>query len=352
MRPLARMALVLGAAALALAIWAFATPTSRQVTHDTFAQVGATYTYTAAIVPDALYPSGGTAPADSPVFPNITKELTVSMLPTLTATGPMKVSLHMDPVLRVIAQGLWQQDSPLGNPQSFSGNLSGMHLAPSDWSVDVAGISGDISSIEKAILAVPTTYLIVLDPRLSGVVTHGGEREALNWDPRLTFAVQSGTWLVRGPLAFSHRLHFQQVQSAPVAFQPLGIKMSPLVGRLVFGLLAVLLLALWALLWWPQRAQRPRETPWQRLDRKHRGRIVRTSVNVQSLHRELVYVESFDVLLRMVEEKELPILRSESPGTVEYVVVDGTLAYAVRYPRTTPDVIQATVAVPGHTQGM
>lgn len=342
--------LALGVMALFLYGWAMATPTVRLVPHGTFAGLTAAYHYQATVVSDALYPQGGIAPTNGTIFPSITTGLAVTFQPTGYATAPTVVSLQTSPILRVIARGLWQQDFGLGAPQRVTGRLSALHVLPTTWQVNVSQVMAQISNIQKAIQAVPNTYLVVIDPRMHGVIREGNTVKPLSWDPRLVFKLQSGTWQVQGHLAQVHPLHFNRATKLPVFLYFLGAHLRPSAARTQFGISALALLVGGILLRLLGRTKREPLSEWQRMEQKYRGRIVRTSLEVGALQRELLRVESFQALARLGEERELPILRAESRGAVEYLVVDGDLAYVMRYSQTAEDE-PVPQAVSGLTHG-
>jgi len=330
-RASATACLVLGGVALVGALWAFATPSQRQVQSSSFIDVTAAYSYQATVRPDALFPHGGATPLDSTVFPAITKGLTVRLQPSAAASAPMTIALHMAPTVYVDAQGLWSEETALGGPQTLQGRLPGLKLPSAAWPVDVPGISQHITAVGKAIQADASDYTVVVDPHLTGTVGSGNATEALNWDPTLTFQVGNGTWQVKGPLTRTHEVRFASSTSVPVRM--LG-GLAPQVVRDVSGLAAVALLLVGALLLRRGRPERRELSEWERIDRRYRSRIIPLTLHLPGLRREILRLPSFPDLLRLADERELPILRAESAGAVEYLIVEGDIAYGVRCPKT------------------
>ena len=353
LRVFAAVSGVLGVACLALGTSAALTPSRTPVTRSFYADLTAAYRYQATVAPDALYPQGGLAPANAPIFPNITTALAVQMEPVIFSTAPMQVSLHTNPVLRLFAKSMWQQDFPLGPGQAIKGVSPGLHPAVATWQVNVAGITADMNAIQKALQAAPSSYTVVLDPRLGGTVRMAGQTERITWDPKLTFSLQGNYWAASGRLAKTHVVHVQTVHDVPAYFTPFGLRLEPGSARNLFGGIGLLLVAVAILLAVLGREKREPLPAWQRIEQRHRSRIVKMSLNVQTLRRDLLQVESFDALLRIADDKELPVLRAESQDTVDFVVIDGDLAYVVRFPRHPADPAPAAESVAaGASEGM
>ena len=303
------------------------------------------YDYVAEVEPCTLYPEGGVQKASGVIFPLITEKLTVSVETKLSAEKPVSAQGSYRLILQLTAEDLWTKDFPLAAEKSFIVQGQSGNIIKEEVVLDLEKIKEFIIQVEKETENSRRTYSLAVKPELVGTLVYDQKTLPLREESSLQFSYESREIKPEGERNFSTDLSFEKKIKKQQNFVFAGKSFS-LVGarELLTGL------ALLFLVWWISqvRQQQLIKKSWaesKTIDKKYGSRLIQVVEKVEVTGKIKLRLQSFQTLLQMAEEKEVPICRVCSDGmkVIYFVLNDDCLYYYLVEEQLTPKQVAVRV---------
>ena len=290
------------------------------------------FAYKADVVPSALYPDGGVVTPEGPIFTELLKELRIDIQSVIEADKNVIVEGNKGVILTLIAENLWQRRQQLDAESDFT--LQGLNnqVINGTYSINLLELQNFIDQVEEETKVPAGKYLLKVKPIVTGIIV-GSEKIDIDQSPELTFELKGNTLQIIGDKEYSKETVFKKTEVLTEPFQFFGQELAVFTARKVFGILSVGLLILMLIIVKLFGFQRVllggRATSRAaKIDKKYRSRMVSIKEALNNVSKHSVALDSFKSLLKIADEKELPILRYENGReNAIYHVVDGEYVY-------------------------
>jgi hypothetical protein len=286
------------------------------------------YDYAVEVNPCTLYPIGGTQDAVGAIFPTISKRIIVNIETEFCAEKPVSVQGSYQINFQLRAEELWTKDFPLTTKKNFTIKGKRGKVIREEVVLDLEKIKEFIAEVERETENSRRTYYFAVKPELTGTLTYNQETLPLQEESILQFAYESNEINLAGEQGFSTDLFFEKKAKKLQSFVFAGKSFSLVGARRLFLGLSLLFLMLWV---YQVRQHHLIEKGWresQKIDKKYGSRLVHVAEEVNIARKTKIRLKSFQSLLQIAEEREIPICRLCSAGfKVVYFVPDSDYIY-------------------------
>lgn len=287
------------------------------------------FDYKLDVIPCTLYPAGGTITPEGPVFTNITRSIRLKLTSNLKAEDSVEVDAEKRVLIKIVAEDYWERDYMTCTAEKL--NLQGMDICLLDEELNIlpGEINNYVKKVEEEIQVRPSKYYLKIKPLLTGKVKYKGEEIPIDESPELSFEIRNGLLLQQGEKEYLKESKLERINRVHQDFNLFGVEMPLAAARYLFSLIALfgLLILLNEVIQLMKR-RKSMQTEAQKIDKRYHNRIVDVKNKVSSEKKNLLVLESFKALIRIADERELPILRyKHNIESVTYYVADGIDLY-------------------------
>jgi signal peptidase I len=321
---------VLACASIALAVFAFTRPTSRDASDEITYQQTGTFGYSA-VAPAGLFDSNTIRTGD-PLFPQLTSEATFNFDYQLVADAPADLHGSYRLLAEVSAANGWQRTIEIQPATAFSGDgfaASGV--------LHFAQVRALIDGFEHQTGLEHQQYTLAIVPDLAVEGTLAGQSLQDTFAPRMQFRLDQTLLQLVGasgadkdPLKPSKPGLIKYTHVEPNVITLLFLKLEvPLarwigIGGLGFALIGLLVLGLLML-----RAGRPDQAT--QIRSKYGALLIDIAGGERLLGKRIVEVAAIGDLAKLAEKSGQMILHEVCSATHRYAVHDGGLMYCYQF---------------------
>jgi hypothetical protein len=279
------------------------------------------------VKPCLLYPDGGIAAPDGVIFNSLTDQLIIKLDLRINTQEAVRVEGSSGVVYSLVAKDMWEREFTAAETESFHTEGVSNDLLHKEIRIDINDILKLIQSIEEETAVRPNAYSIIIKPKVNGTVyQQNGEKiyEAVS-DLAIPFELTGQYMKFAGESAeneFTDTKTIEDVNMVPQSFNILGMELPVTGARLVLGTISILsVLPLIKFLIKKKKSKKPEESEFSLIDKKHKGKIIEVSDKLSFNMLPQLGLKNFNVLLKIAEEKEEPILKFSDVGKVYYYVL-------------------------------
>ena len=299
--------------------------------NDNNANLETSYDYKATITRNVLYPKGGTIDVGDTIFTKITTAIPFDLTTSLSLDHEATIRGSHEVQLVIIAGELWSRVFPLENKQLFE--LTGTDLAVIDkpYEVKLNEITTFIAQVEEETGIRADQYSIVIAPNIEGTIAYAGETIPFPEQESLVFQLTNDELILLSEKSFKNATHFTSTGIMTNGFKFFGSSLSLVHVRVISSIFSFLMLLSLIYLYPILIASRKNTSKNQvdKINKKYGNRIIPVSQKVNSDNKTMITLQSFNSIIKIADEKELPIFYHQihQDESAIYFIADGDYLY-------------------------
>ena len=304
--------------------------TTSQINDNTTA-IETSYDYKATIIPNILYPKGGTVEVDNTIFTKITTALPFNLNSTISSANEVTVKGTHQIQIVVNAVDLWERVFPLGKQESFELAGTEISLIDSALNIDLTEITAFIEQVEEETEIRAEQYTIEVVPNIEGMIHYAGKDMPIPEQDALVFQLTNDEIVLISEKSSISVTPFTTTDAITNTFNFFGAALPLGFVRLVSSLVSILLLLplIYILTKVSTSNKKSLPTEVDKINKKYGGRIIPVSQHINTNHKSLITLQSFKDVIKIADEKELPIFcyKVHLDESAVYFIVDGDYIY-------------------------
>jgi hypothetical protein len=336
--------IMLGVSILLLVLFsaiAFRTFTSPEhvnmVTYMNNIQQKTDYSYKIDVIPSSLYPYGGTITPEHRIFTKITENLIVSISSMIRAEKPVLVEGSYKIIIKLVAEDLWEKEyNIIISNQKINIEGTEISLINDAVRIPIHDILEYTQIMEQELGYSSDRYLISINPIIEGTIKAGNKSNPIASPPELTFSLTSRDISLIGEKSFVNDNPVQETEVLVSDYNFMGFSIPLSIARLVSFILTLGPLT-YISLYTVNALRNQKENIYQSvaIDLKYKNRLINLKRSFDYSDKYILIVDDFKSLVRIADEKELPILRFEASAvSVNYFVINGQCIYSYQCDNT------------------
>ncbi|WP_409344248.1 DUF5305 family protein [Paenibacillus sp. MBLB4367] len=289
--------------------------------------------YKAEVTASALYPKNEIITPDMVIFARITKSVPVNINYALKAQKDIAVSGSYRVLMTLTADQMWQKEYELKGKTLFEATGKELQVVQDSISINLESMIDFIARVEKETQLKPQKYTIKIKPLLDGQIKYEDRTFPVDQSPELNFEYVNNYLKMIGNKEYAKEYAAEKTSSTPQSLEVLGAAISIPLARSIFPAGALLLSALLGGLVVMRRKQGDGgSSESAAIDKKLAKRLIHLAEFSLPEENRFIRLQSFDMLLQMAEEKELPLLRLQESDeeVVTYFILDGSCMYGYK----------------------
>jgi hypothetical protein len=302
------------------------------------------YSLKADVIPCTLYPKGGIITPEGSIISNVTKALVIDLDAKVTGEKPVTVNASEKVTISLVGENMWdwkylQKSSYFKGKESLTNDLF-----QNKFTIRLADINYFIKKVEKELQNAPSRYLLKIKPEIKGNVTSGNTAIPLEMNSdeitieyypngQIQLLKSDGSRGSNAQNAEDSTFNKEvPVYSVSVTMQKLnlfGINIPLSAARYIFLPIALLLFAFLTIIYADDSKKKKKQmTESQWINKKYKSRIISVQSGLEESEKAAISVESFKLLIRIADERELTILKLDNDAnTTTYFIVDSGCTY-------------------------
>lgn len=295
--------------------------------------------YSAEVVACTLYPKGGIIKPEGILMGSIAKYLVFDVEALVQSDRPVDISGTSRVNAILVADRLWEREFPLSRQTNV--NATGEHnvLISGTFRLDVNKIFKFIDQVEKETQIPPNKYVLRIRPEIEGLIISDEFRTELAPVPDVIFEI-SGKKLIQvsesgdeifsqdDMEAFSVKTPVTQSNSIMQNIILAGIAIPVLSVRYILCGLTFALACFWLFIFMRAHVKRAQPSEEEKIEKKYGHSIYPLNLQMQSLGKQTLELGSFARLLKLSEDRELPIFKANGDEkTPYYLLIDADYVY-------------------------
>lgn len=299
--------------------------------NDNNANLETSYDYKATITRNVLYPKGGTIDVGDTILTKITTAIPLNLTTSLSLDNEATIRGSHEVQLVIDAGELWNRVFPLEPKQSF--DLTGKDLAILDksYQIKLVEITTFIAQVEEETGIRADQYSIEIAPNIEGTIFYDGKTESIPEQESLVFQLTNDELILLSEKSFKNVTHFTSTGIMTNGFIFLGSSLPLVHVRVISSIFSFLMLLSLIYLYPILMASRKKSSANQvdKINKKYGNRIIPVSQNINSEEKTMITLLSFKSIIKIADEKELPIFyhRIHQDGRAVYFIADGDYLY-------------------------
>lgn len=296
--------------------------------------------YEAAVKKCILYPDGGIIEPEGALLSTITDYMIFHINSFVEGNDTLRVSgsSYVDAVL--ISDNYWERHFPLSKESEFDSTAKHITIIDGEFKLNVSEIFGFITQVEAETNAQPYEYYLKILPVINGEITYKEHHAGLESPLPLLFKLTGNSIErvaeMRGEvIANDNSLLFERSTPATedaivqqsVVF--LGIDLPVIAARSIFIILTAASAIYWILYFRKVRKMKfDLLSEEQIIEKRYAKRILNSNIDIKCLSNQYELC-AFKDLVRLADERELPIFKGEQNSEyVYYLVIDTNTVYS------------------------
>lgn len=304
-----------------------------QVYYENAIRHKTSYEYKVDVMPSSLYPSGGVITPEGKVFTKITKGIRVNPSSLIIADKPVSVKGSYSIILKLAAEDYWEKDfAILKSNTPFELNGTDNAFLEAEVYIPVDDLLSFIEKLEEELGVAPSQYLLKVQPIVEGIITASDDAIPIDPIPEMTFSLNRRELVLMGEKEFEKEIPVKKMGVSAADFNALGVAVPLAAARITFSLISLFILIYLSIPIMNGIKHRRDGMPESAvIDRRYRKRLIHLKDKVDLTVEHILSVDDFDSLIRIADEKELPVLRYEDADSNKiYYVIDGQCVYSYK----------------------
>jgi hypothetical protein len=188
-----------------------------------------------------------------------------------------------------------------------------------------------IEQVEEETGISPEQYSIEIVPNILGTINYEGKERDFRLEDRLAFQYTYNEITLASEKTFSSETPFISSEVITNSFTVFGVSMPLILVRTISTLIACILLIV--LIYTNKNLLLNRNKPIRsqvdKINKKYGNRIITVSQKLNIDQKSIITLSSFTSILKVADEKELPIFchKIHEDGSAVYFIVDGDYVY-------------------------
>ena len=305
--------------------------TTTSLTNNNTVNIETGYDYKATLTPNILYPKGGTVEVDNTIFTKITTALPFNLNSTISSDNEVTAKGTHQIQIVVNAVDLWERVFPLGKQESFELAGTEISLIDSALNIDLTEITAFIEQVEEETEIRAEQYTIEVVPNIEGMIHYAGKDMPIPEQDALVFQLTNDEIVLISEKSSISVTPFTTTDAITNTFNFFGAALPLGSVRLVSTLVSILLLLplIYVLIKGTTSNKKSMTTLVDKINKKYGGRIIPVSQNINTNNKSLITLQSFKDVIKIADEKELPIFcyKVHLDGSAVYFIIDGDYLY-------------------------
>ncbi|MDP5274389.1 DUF5305 family protein [Chengkuizengella axinellae] len=326
---------VLGFISIIFTVYSFLQPTTIvEESIDNKIVQSTSFEYKANIIPNILYPDGGTIDPGITILPKITESILIHIKSSVSVNQPVEIDHNNQVKLVIKAKELWQKEIPLtsiGQASLTETPENETLLLNDEYKIDLESIISFIESVEEETGISVSSYQLNIVPNLSGVINYNSNEIPLNSEAYINFEYTTNNikFVESNEVLEEETLINKTV--IPQYFQLISLNIPYPLLRVFFSVLSFGII-LYFLLYIQNKLKHRRKSISEatKIDKKYTKRFINVKEKVNTLNKSMLKIESMKALMQIVDEKDLPIFRFHDgiKNTTMYFLIDDQYIYS------------------------
>jgi len=304
--------------------------TSSQI-NDNTSKIDTSFNYQATIKPNILYPNGGTVEVGDTIFKKITTLIPVNLKSTIRSENEVIAKGSHEIQLVVKAGELWERSFPLEKKQSFEHKGKDISILDNTFDINLEDVKKFIAQVEEDTGISPEQYTIEVVPNVLGTLNYEGKEREFQLDDKLAFQYYYDEIVLASEKTFSSVTPFTSTEVITNSFAIMGLTLPLIPVRIVSTIFSSLILIafIYAYKNLVSNRVKPMRSQIDKINKKYGNRIISVSQKVNMDEKSIITLSSFKSVLKVADEKELPIFchKIHEDGNALYFIVDGDYVY-------------------------
>lgn len=290
-----------------------------------------TFDYAAKVQPSTLYRGGIISPGDKPIFTKITDELLVTINSTINTIEPVVISGTSQVDLVIEAEGMWTHIIPLSENKTFQVEGTNNSLLEKTHTIKLQDVFATIENIEEEVGFRASRINFMIAPHFDGEISFKDKKIPIDLNQNLIFESSGLQLTLLSETEFSQTLPIVSKQTISQNYRLFGLELPLSLVRIVSLLVSISLLAF--LLIKTKLLSKFKMKPVseaEKIIKKHKKHLIPVSRKLVLPQKPLIELKSFEALIQISEQKELPILQFEEEKNNDLVIfytIDQEIAY-------------------------
>lgn len=321
--------LVLSAAA---SIYFFLQPAASTVqVNDNQSQMETRYDYKAEMMPNILYPDGGTVEAGNTIFNKISVSIPFNLTSTIQSQKQVSAKGTHEVQLLIKAENFWERTFPLEEKQAFEQTGTDISIIDQPYKIDLEQVKSFILRVEEETGIRPAQYTLEIMPNIQGTILDSGAEKPFQLQDKLVFQYSFEEIVLASEKEFTSTTASTSSQVIPNTLHVIGMDISISFLRVSSLIFSILLLASIIYLYKNSRIH-PSAAYTSEIDsinKRYSNRIIPVSQKINIVQKSIFVLDSFQSILKIADDKELPIFfsKDQKEDTGVYFIVDGNYLY-------------------------
>ncbi len=316
----------------AISVYSLSKPASvTEVINDNSLQMETSYDYKATITPNILYPEGGTIEVGNTIFKKITTAIPFTLKSTVKSENEVIAKGTHEVQLVVKAGEFWDKTFPLESKQSFEQKGTDLSILNETFTIDLEKIKTFITQVEEETGIRPDQYVLEVVPNIQGTINYAEKESVLKAEDKLIFQYSYEEIKLASEKEYSSVTPFTTNQVIKNTISLFGFVIPLNLVQIVSMLLSVLLLIPMVFIYktWMKDQIKPTMSQVDKINKKYGSRIITVSQKENVSQKSIFTLYSFKSLLKISDEKELPIFsfRESLNESATYFIIDGDYFY-------------------------
>ncbi|MDR7239076.1 DUF5305 family protein [Neobacillus drentensis] len=335
-----RIIILLLVISTAFTIYTFLQPatTTTQV-NDNTSRIETGYDYKADITPNILYPNGGSVEVGNSIFKKITVAIPFDIKSTIYSEREVTTTGTYEVQLLIKAGDLWERKFPLGQKQSFEKSGTEISIIEDTYKIDLEKVNSFIMQVEQETGINPSQYTLEILPNIKGTIHDAGVKKNFQIQDRLIFQYSMDEILLASEKSFTSMITFASSHVMTKIITVFSQDLPLSFVRISSLLFSIILLATYI---YVNKKSKENSTTTNKseveiINKRYANRILPVSQKINIVQKSIFVLDSFKSVIKIADEKELPIFFSQDQKEENsvYFIVDGDYLYTYETGKTT-----------------
>ncbi|MEK5067052.1 DUF5305 family protein [Sporosarcina sp. FSL K6-1508] len=312
--------------------------------NDDIPRIETNYDYKATLMPNVLYPNGGTVEAGDTMFRKITTAIPINLKSTIDYENEILAKGTHEAKLVIKAGDMWERMFPLEKKQAFEEKGKAIAILEKAYKIDLEKVNAFILQVEEETGIKLPQYAIEVVPNIQGTINYDGKEMNIQEQGKLTFQYSYEEIALASEKVFTSMSPLATTEMIPNTFNLFGFSLPLSRVRIISSLfsLSLLLTIIYVYKRLVTNHAKPITSRVEKINKKYSSRIIPVSEKLNIDQKSILTLDSFKSVLKIADDKELPIFfhNDHQDGSAIYFIVDGDYLYS--YVTSITDLIPRT----------
>jgi len=331
--------------AVTILIYSLSQPatTTNQI-NDNNPRIETSYDYKATVKSNLLYPNGGTIEVGDTIIKKITTAIPFNLKSTIHSENEVLAKGTHEVQLLVKAGDVWERMFPLEEKQGFEVKGTALSILDNAYKIDIEKVNAFITQVEEETGISLSQYEIEVIPNIKGTIYLAGKEMNIQVQDKLMFQYSFEEIKLASDKTFSSATSLTTNQVITNNFILFGMHFPLSLVRIISSLVSILVLVtiIFTYKYLMINRDKPVVSQVDKINKKYSSRIISISQKVNMTQKSILTLDSFTSVLKIADDKELPIFLHEDQqnDSAVYFIVDGDYFYS--YETTLIDPVPVT----------